>query len=338
MHPHQGWPSEDFDIIGNEGAIPSGNVDNVYKPQGQFLKNEEGRLSVDIVKWLTVLRHPYTRTMSHYQHVHRLKMYENLTLETFLTEQTRGGFADFIDNQQTRWHCGTGSCVNAKKSPYATKDMLDHAIQNLHKMHAVLILEQMSSPQSCTRRQMRHVLNFTMLESFSDDKADNVAVKATQRFPTSNWEKSVRPHLDRTGRSSNLTALHTFGSNHSNSKAIAMAALGLHNDLDMQLYGYALHLCEVLADQYDRQANATLEAARSISIPTPINITTTTNVTPANNVLEGYVDVDDLPKFFTIYSFIVVLMLVICRQCSCRRTKAESPRSNPRLLPTQFSK
>ena len=138
--------------------------------------------------------------------------------------------------------------------------MLDHAIHNLNKMHAVLILEQMSSPQSCTRRQMRRVLNFAILESFSDENAKENAIKATKRNAATNWEEAVRPYLDGTGRSTNGTMLQEFGfaeSNHS-TKALTMAALALHNDMDMQLYGYALHLCEVLADKYDREANATV--------------------------------------------------------------------------------
>ena len=203
------------------------------------------------VKWITILRHPYARTLSHFRHVTSLKEYKNVTLEQFLTVQNRGGFANFLDNQQTRWHCGTGYCVD-KRNEVVTRDMLNHAIHNLNKMHAVLILEQMSSPQSCTRRQMRRVLNFSALESFSDEHAKENAIKATSRNSATDWENAVRPHLDATGRSTNTTKLQGFGFAESNhSKALTMAALALHNDMDMQLYGYALHLCEVLADKYD---------------------------------------------------------------------------------------
>lgn len=331
MHPHQGWPKRDFDIIGNEGAIPSGEVTNLYKPQNAFTENEDGHLTVYDVKWLTVLRHPYTRTLSHYHHLKRIKATHNLTLEEFLTDTTRGGFGDFMSNQQTRWTCGTGACVDTRKSNIVTRDMLDHAIGNLEKMHAVLILEQMSSPQSCTRRQMRHVLNFTTVESFSDPHANNVTkIRATSRSAGTNWEKVIRPYLNDTGRSNNHTALTGFD-------GVAMAAMGLNNDMDMQLYGYALHLCEALADKYERESNASIarEAPAIDVIPTMVPLHNTTAngsyvaATHAPKAIsEDYLRVDDLPKYFSIHTGLVILMLVVCRQFTCRsKGLGGSPRS-----------
>ena len=193
---------------------------------------------------------------------------------------------------------------------------------------------------------MRHVLNFTTLESFVDEKEDK---KATDRHPTSNFEKSVRPYLDRFGRSKNHTNLRGFGlQNHTDHTS--MSSLGLLNDLDMQLYGYALHLCETLADKYDQEANATKQKLNALPTSMPVlnvtaisatpNITTNLNITKANDVLEGYFGCQELPKFFTMYTFVVVLMLAICRQMMCRKMKFGSPRSGSsgRMLQTPFAK
>jgi hypothetical protein len=312
-------------------------VENVYEPKKGFLENKDGRLSVDDVKWITVLRHPYSRTLSHYQHVRRAsKEYQNLTLEEFLVERGRGGFAEFIDNQQTRWHCGTGECVNTKIRTSVTRDMLEHAIHNLNKMSAVLILEEMAMPQSCTRRQMRHVLNFTKLESFSDEGAEKFDVKADNRNSETNWEGGIRPHLDNAGRPKNHTLVsHLYSKN---SSAAVMSALGLHNDMDLQLYGYARHLCEALADKYDEEARASM-------LVIPVNKTANLNNNVTASVLfwinatdrvrqqvnitrvpsaaysRDFLDVEDLSQLFTFHTFVVILLLAVCRQSMCRFRK-----------------
>ena len=137
-------------------------------------------------------------------------------------------------------------------------------MDNVAKMSAVLILEDFADPSSCTRRQMRHVLKFDKLEAFDSIK-NNTKEQPQSRNSKSKWEEAIRPYLDDTGSSTNLWALssHDQVGNISNTTAHAnstsshiMAALGVHNDYDMQLYGYAKHLCHVLADKYDKEEAA----------------------------------------------------------------------------------
>ena len=73
-------------MIGNEGSIPSGEVESLYYPQKQFAGNEHQFWNVSNVKWITTLRHPYSRTLSHYHHIIQIKDWHNLTLDTFLTQ------------------------------------------------------------------------------------------------------------------------------------------------------------------------------------------------------------------------------------------------------------
>ena len=265
-------------MIGNEGAIPSGSVESVYEPHNEFKDNERQWLPVEDVQWITTLRHPYSRTLSHYHHAIRNKFQANLTLEEFLTQPYGIGFHKFIPNHMTRWHCGTGPCVRSDKPLTAAE--LQHAMDNLQKMTAVLILEDFSHPESCTRRQMRHVLK---LEAFDDTNKTSNTTPPLQDAPAehrsdTNWETAIRPYLNDEGSSTNhwsmrpeqvagnftnTTTNNTTAQQQSTTKL--MAALGVHNDYDLQLYGYARHLCEALADQYDRQAE---EAANATTVTT----------------------------------------------------------------------
>ncbi|CAB9515078.1 expressed unknown protein [Seminavis robusta] len=243
IHPHQGWPEEDYDMYGNEGAIPSGIVDNEFFPRNEFATRNHNWKTAHGVKWITTLRHPYARTLSHYNHVKLQAKFQNLTFEEFLVERG-GGFEHFIDNQQTRWHCGTGHCANTKFQ--VNEEKLSHAISNLDKMSAVLLLEGMKDPTSCTRRQMRHVLQFK--NETLDGQAEPDLTPKTRHSSKTDWEQVVRPFLDNRGISTN-SSVNGFNT------SVIMSALGFHNSYDMQLYGYARHLCEVLADQYDQEAN-----------------------------------------------------------------------------------
>ena len=105
VHPHQGWPAEDYDMIGNEGAIPSGRVEFRYNPIIEANKdNDRNFIQAENIKWITTLRHPYSRTLSHYHHALRSgKEYKHITLHQLLTD-LGGGFHRFIDNQMALWH------------------------------------------------------------------------------------------------------------------------------------------------------------------------------------------------------------------------------------------
>ena len=264
-------------MFGNEAAIPSGRVEYLYAPQNQFIDNERQFLNVSNVQWITTLRHPYSRTLSHYHHAIRNKPHHNLTLEEFLTQPYGNGFHKFIPNQMTRWHCGTGPCVSSRNKLLPSE--LQHAMNNLQKMHAVLILEDFSDADSCTRRQMRHVLKFDQLEAFdsnSQQKQQQQKQLPQQEAPPqhrsdTNWEEAIRPYLDDSGYSTNNWSLQKAGdgnrhnSSNGNTTGIfkIMASMGVHNDYDLQLYGYARHLCHILADKYDRQEEAAAEAVRA---------------------------------------------------------------------------
>ncbi len=289
IHPHQGWPIEDYDMIGNEAAIPAGKVESFYTAQGKvagneardkFGGNDHKFRNVSNVKWITILRHPYSRTLSHYHHLHRNKKYHNLTLHAFLTQFHGGGFKTFIPNQMTRWHCGTGPCVS--RSNRLSPHELQHAMDNLKKMSAVLILEDFGNPSSCSRRQMRYVFKFDKLEAFSDIENNHTQVPPKPRQSNTKWDEAIRPYLDDAGSSTNQWALspHDQVGNMSNSgthfnstSPNIMAALGLHNDYDMQLYGYAKHLCSVLADKYVPLAtttNISTTSTNKVSICSPV--------------------------------------------------------------------
>jgi hypothetical protein len=286
-------------MIGNEGCIPSGTVESSYAPQNKFAENKHQFWNVSNVRWITTLRHPYSRTLSQYHHVIGLKDFRNLTLEAFLTQVHLGGFSYFIPNQMTRWHCGTGSCIdhNNRLSPHE----LQHAMDNLAKMSAVLILEDFSDPSSCTRRQMRHVLKFKKLEVLDDSASNLTEEQPKPRNSKTKWEEAIRPYLDDTGSSTNLWALSSPAQvgNMSNSTAHVnsttshiMAALGVHNDYDLQLYGYAKHLCHVLADKYDKEEEEAAAAAAATLPPQQpwkdlihMAFSTTTNSSETSSIL-----------------------------------------------------
>ena len=231
-------------MVGNEAAIPSGEVVSRYFPK--ISKDTTDFIPVENVKWITTLRHPYSRTLSHYQHVLRLRDYKNLSLQEFLTE-SGGGFHRFIPNQQTRWHCGTGECV--KGTNIVTREFLQRAIENLEKMHAVLILEDMKDPNSCSRRQMRHVFNFSKLEAFNDTTRPQAHYTSK-----TDWDEAVRPYLNVWGLNETIRG---FGTNATataiHNTSSSMGPLALHNAFDLELYGYARRLCESLADKYDME-------------------------------------------------------------------------------------
>ena len=252
----------------------------MYRPQNEF--ERKPWLSVENVQWITTLRHPYSRTLSHYHHAIRNKLQANLTLEEFLTQPYGNGFHKFLPNQMTRWHCGTGPCVRSDNP--LTPAELQHAMDNLLKMRAVLILEDFSDAQSCTRRQMRHVLK---LEAFDDDENTTTTTKdgPVQHRSDTNWETAIRPYLNDQGYSTNdwsltrpeLAAARNATTNTTRQSNKLLGALGLHNDYDLQLYGYARHLCQVLADQYDHEAEALLHNGTS-----PEDNVTDTTTPPTN--------------------------------------------------------
>ena len=289
LHPHQGWPAEDYDMIGNEAAIPSGEVVSEYQVGPEFRSDERYQRNFNLtnVRWITTLRHPYSRTMSHYHHVLRCgKEFVNLTLQDFLTQPYGNGYHKFIPNHMTRWHCGTGACVTS--SNMLSRQDLQHAMDNLSKMSAVLILEDFSDPNSCTRRQIRHVLKFkqetlaekkTATTNSTDETAPKKIEPELHRSDT-NWEQAIRPYLNDQALSANDWSLKhpdqlgrgSFSTNSNNRTDVnqeslnathtsVMAAMGFHNDMDLQLYGYAKHLCRILADKYDLEEKNVEQAA-----------------------------------------------------------------------------
>jgi hypothetical protein len=177
-------------------------------------------------------------------------------------------------------------------------------------MSAVLILEDFGNPSSCSRQQMRYVFKFDKLEAFSDIENNHTQVPPKPRQSNTKWDEAIQPYLDDAGSSTNQWALssHDQVGNMNNSTAHVnsttshiMAALGVHNDYDMQLYGYAKHLCSVLAAKYDKEEAPEQEVMLSslqqpwkkdIHVPlataTNISITSTNKVSICSPVLPSY--------------------------------------------------
>lgn len=236
FHVDFGWPVEDYDMVANERPIFDGKVRTDFT-------NVTGTgedMEVHDVKWATILRHPYSRTFSHYFHMLSLNQSKDFTITEFLTHHAPPRYFNFwhyVPNQQTRWHCGTTwECSDPKLRP----DHLVKAMANLEQIHAVLILEDMKDPDSCTRLQMRHVLNLTKVEVLADLNKTNSSKIINQylyRRPLTNWYKEVAPNYG-------PLVIENDKSTWDEARTQIMAAIGLHNDMDLQLYGYGRKLCE----------------------------------------------------------------------------------------------
>ena len=241
MNVDYGWPIEDFDFVANERPM-------MINESGKIIMDfhnvtESNDLEVHDVKWITILRHPYSRSLSHYSHALALNQTTDFTILEFLTHYLPLDPYDFwryVPNQQTRWHCGW-ECTTSVLGP----EHLAHAMSHLEQFHVVLILEDMKDPQSCTRLQMRHVLNLTKVEVLADLNKTNSTQHLDNilyRRPLTDWYKDVTPHLGP------LMFHSTDGGNNRTStwdelSLQVMAALGLYNEIDLQLYGYARKLC-----------------------------------------------------------------------------------------------
>jgi hypothetical protein len=166
-------------------------------------------------------------------------------------------FLDYIPDQQTRWHCGV-ACHAAE--PLGPKD-LRKAMANLDHFDVVLILEDLYDPHSCSRRQMRSLLNWTQFHN----ETKRYMVHRGTRTSGTKWDEQVRPYLDSLGRDQNNTvASKQWGMIDSE----VMAALGLHNTLDLQLYGYARNRCEAIAAQLDVESPGRLTSGNEARIAT----------------------------------------------------------------------
>lgn len=233
----QGWPIEDYDMIANERVMM---VDDGKIRVNYLNVTKSTEMAVRDVTWITILRHPYSRSLSHYSHMLALNKTKDFTLPEFLTHSSTHSndyeFSSFIPNQQTKWHCGTWECG----VPDLKQEHLVEAMSILDQFHVILILEDMKDPNSCTRLQMRHVLNLTKVEVLADLKKKNASEELENRLyrrPLTNWYKETVPHLGPLVYEGDNSTWDELSSH-------VMAALGLQNDMDLQLYGYARKLCK----------------------------------------------------------------------------------------------
>jgi hypothetical protein len=228
-----GWPTEDYDFIANErpAMVKDGKIVVDFGNASAGVD-----LEVHDVKWITILRHPYSRTLSHYAHMLALNQTKDFTLPEFLTHHSPRNiyhFWNFVPNQQTEWHCGTFECSHPELRPQHLAD----AMAILEQFHVILMLEDMKD-----RLQMRHVLNLTkveILEHINATNADHHIQTSLYRRPLTNWYKEMVPYLG--------PLVFTRDDNHTSTwddfSLRVMSAMGYHNDMDLQLYGYARKLC-----------------------------------------------------------------------------------------------
>jgi hypothetical protein len=207
-------------------------------------------------------------------------------------------FNEFIRDQQTRWHCGSDCAL----IPKLRQEHLRKAMDVLNKFHVVLILEDMSNPNSCTRLQMRHVLNIT--EVLGDvlkrrRKLPNIPNITIQRRPDTRWDDQVFPYLTERG-------IHMNNSVWGN-ESVVMAELGLHNEIDLQFYGYAQQRCDELASRMNESA-ATERQTSYYNAEAP----TLAFLIPKSCVPKYY------PWFLGIISLVVLLQLRFLRRIRSR--------------------
>lgn len=235
-----GWPIEDYDLVGFENGLLMGEVKTDFYPS---VKSSSDELEVHNVQWITILRHPYSRSLSHFYHVWANNQSKSLVMKDFFhgCSGIMCHFLKYNTDQQTRWHCGTWECGVERK---LQRKHLMKAVYNLNQFHVVLILEDMKDPNSCTRRQMTHVLNFTKVQLLSDlaktNRSHDLRSKLHRR-PGTRWEEDILPYLDEQGR-------HTNSSDWGKGSEV-MAELAVHNSMDLQFYGYGQKRCEELAAQ-----------------------------------------------------------------------------------------
>jgi hypothetical protein len=243
-----GWPKQDYQLIGNERSVPSNPIPRDYVPLGKYVTTG---IEVHGVKWMTIFRHPFSRSLSHYHHTRTGNRREdNYTMQSFFSTPRNQSFhfLGYIPNQQTRWHCGD-ACHAVE--PLGPQD-LRTAMANLDHFDVVLILEDLKDPDSCSRRQMQSLLNWTHVH---EDEPKKHTDDRGSRTRGTKWDEQVRPYLDRLGRDQNSTVA---GKLWGMTGPEVMAALGLHNTLDLQLYGYARNRCEAIASRLDGEPPGTL--------------------------------------------------------------------------------
>lgn len=249
----EGWPREDYDLIGQESMIGNGPRPD-FKPSQSNMHKE---IEAHNVQWISIMRHPFSRSLSHYHHASHFfnNTIKNQTTNTqmklfFQGHGCRGNgspchFPLYVPDQQTRWICGTAQC--SIKLNLDKQDLM-RAMSNIQKFDVVLILEDMNDPNSCTRLQMRHILNFTKVQILHELAKVNNSIamkKSLMRNPRTKWEDIA----------TRLTSQSSSNGAESDLSYEVLAELGLRNTFDLQLYGFARHRCEELA----AQINATTE-------------------------------------------------------------------------------
>jgi hypothetical protein len=254
-----GWPTEDYDLIANERPM---TLTEHGKLTVDFYPTAGDDMEVHNVKWITILRHPYSRSLSHYAHMLAVnRSRQEFTLPNFLADHSRRPpyhFNRYIPNQQTRWHCASFDCHFPRLGP----EHLVKAISILEQFHVVLILEDMKDPDSCTRIQMRHVLNLTkveILEDLSKANSSKAVTNLVSRRSHTDWYKDYLAQFTSSGQQvDNLTSAY-WG----NESLQIMAVLGVYNDIDLQLYGYARKLCTDRAEEIKRNQQSQLLSQQS---------------------------------------------------------------------------
>eukprot|EP00542_Grammatophora_oceanica_P014604 CAMPEP_0194051048 /NCGR_PEP_ID=MMETSP0009_2-20130614/38189_1 /TAXON_ID=210454 /ORGANISM="Grammatophora oceanica, Strain CCMP 410" /LENGTH=83 /DNA_ID=CAMNT_0038697951 /DNA_START=43 /DNA_END=291 /DNA_ORIENTATION=+ len=73
---------------------------------------------------------------------------------------------------------------------------------------------------------------------------EDVTQKNRRRISGNRWIEEVSLSLDNSGKARKNSSLVGFGEDDTG----VMAALGKHNAMDLQLYGYARKLCEKLGE------------------------------------------------------------------------------------------
>jgi hypothetical protein len=138
-----GWPKQDYQLIGNERTVLTNPIPRDFVPQ-----NASGT-KVHCVKWITILRHPFSRSLSHDHHTqqNRNNRQDNYTTQHFFSTPLTGDDVDFyhyIPDQQIRWHCGGECHPNRPLGPRA----LRKATANLDHFDFVLIVEDINDADS----------------------------------------------------------------------------------------------------------------------------------------------------------------------------------------------
>lgn len=276
-----GWPRDahgrPYEMVSNEVALPEEGPITPIEMTAQ-----EGS-----VGWLTMLRHPYDRSMSHYEHAKKSKVAVKTSLQVWLehpgpNERGKLKFNTFLPDQQTRWICGR-NCTRADPST-----ILPVAMKHLRQFDVVLLLEDLDDPNSCSRLQMRHILKWIHPEVLSYKASSAAARKQSKTNPV--VTKNATTWLDKLGAYTNVPV----------ERNAILAALAKYNSLDLQLYGYARLLCQEIAESLVDQDQARVKVSL-----------TNTFVPDERHALE------------LCFASVLVLLLLCSRMVSRRRIRRE---------------